>query len=629
MSEAPVATAIARFDDFEFDFESSELRKSGTPIRLQEQPAKILAILLQNSGRIITRDELRQAIWPAGTFVDFDHSLNTAIAKLRTALGDTAEAPRYVETVARHGYRFVGEVTHVEATPANGVALGPDEVTAAERGQVSRRAGLQRALTVGAAVVLLVVVAALLLRGNRESPAPPTPDLRTGPAPQRTIAVLPIANDDAESQYVSDGITVGMIDELSTSPALRVTALSSSMRYRDSKADPATIGRELGVSTIVTGAFHKEDENIALRLEMIDTRDGSQRWAKNYVYPSERAANMKRRVVADVSLRLGITGTERIRRVPSPEAYDLYLQGRYLWHLRGRQNILRAIDLFEQAIAIDPEFALAWSGLGNAYGVLAGNSLVPGREEETQKKSAAAIEKALALDDTLAEAWTSRAASKGSYHWDFEGADRDYRRALELNPSYSSAHQWYGAFLMNIGRPVEARQEIDLALQLDPFSLPANMWVCWNRFSSRHYDEAIEHARRAQTTDPALRLGPCVVWSHAMKGDYEAAIRTVRNARPDDADALAAALQRDGTRGFWRRRAQQMNGYAYTEAACYALAGDRDEAFDSLERAYAARQSDVPGMYVDPRMDPLRADPRFEELARRVGLPQVKAVNTR
>jgi Tfp pilus assembly protein PilF len=416
---------------------------------------------------------------------------------------------------------------------------------------------------------------------------------------------------------------MGLIDELSTAPALKVTALTSTMRYRNSKADLPTIGRELGVSTFVTGTFRREGENVVLRLEMIDPRDGSQIWAKNYAYPSENAAAMRRRVVADVSLRLGIAGTDRVRRAPSPEAYDFYLQGRYLWHMRTRAHILRAIELFEQAIAIDPEFAQAWSGLGNAYGVLAGNDLVPGQEGETQKKAEAAIAKALALDDTLADAWASRAASKGSYNWDFEGAERDYQRAIQLNPSYSSAHQWYGAFLNNMGRSAEARREIDLALQLDPYSLPANMWVCWDRFVARQYDEAIAHARRARASDPVLRLGPCVVWSHAMKGDYEAVIATVRNAKPDNADALAAALQRDGVRGFWRQRTLQMNGHAYTEAACLALAGDRDEAFASLERAYTLRQSDVPGLYVDPRMDPLRSDPRFEALARRIGLPQV------
>lgn len=627
MSGAPVATATARFDDFEFDFESSELRKSGRRIRMQEQPARILAILLQNAGRIVTRDELRQSIWPAGTFVDFDHSLNTAIAKLRTALEDTADAPRYVETVARHGYRFVAHVTHFEATPANVVALSPAEMPVPEEGQVSRAAGLRRALIVGAAVVLVVVVAALLLRGDRESPAPPSPAPRV--APPRTIAVLPIANDDVESQYLSDGITMGLIDELSTSPALRVTALTSTMRYRSSNTDPATIGRELGVSTLVTGTFRNENDAAALRLEMIDTRDGSQIWAKNYAYPSVNAVNMRRRVLADVAMRLGITGTDRVRRPPSPEAWDLYLRGRFLWHVRTRQNLLSAIALFEQAIAIDPEFAQAWAGLGNAYGALAGNSLVPGQEEETEKKAEAAIARALALDDTLAEAWASRAAGKGSYRWDFAGADRDYRHAIQLNPSYASAHQWYAAFLTNTGRPVEARREIDLAWQLDPYSLPVNNFVCWNRFTARKYDEAIEHARQAQATDPALKLGQCVSWSYAMKGDFDGAIRTVRNSRPDFADALAFALHRGGPPEFWRQRVAHMNRHEYTEAACYALAGDRDKAFELLEQAYAVRQADIGWMYVDPRMDPLRGDPRFESLARRIGLPQVKASDAR
>jgi tetratricopeptide (TPR) repeat protein len=422
---------------------------------------------------------------------------------------------------------------------------------------------------------------------------------------------------------------MGLIDELSTSPALRVTALSSTMRYRGSKAALPTIGRELGVSTLVTGAFRRENDHAVLRLEMIATSGGSQIWAKNYNYPIESSVNMRRRVLADLSVRLGITGLDRVRRAPPPEAYDLYLQGHYLWRMRGRQNLLRAIDLFEKAIAIDPEFAQAWSGLGNAYGALVGNSLVPGQEEEIEKKAEAAITRALALDDTLAEAWASRAAGKLSYRWDFAGADRDFKRAIQLNPSYSSAHQWYSELLQVTGHPVEARREVNLAWQLDPFSLPVNMYVCWDRLDAREYDKAIDHALSARATDPTLRLGPCLSMSQAMKGDYEGAIQTVRNAWPHHADALAAALQRGGPREYWRQRVAHMNGAPYAEAVCYAMAGDRDEAFERLERAFAIRQSDLTLLYIDPRMDSLRGDPRFEALARRIGFPQVKAANAR
>lgn len=631
MSAPVVARKCCRFGPFELDIDNGELRKGGARLQLQDQPRKILGILLENAGRIVTRDELRAAIWPADTYVDFDHSLNTAIRKLRSALDDSADAPRYVETAARHGYRFVAHVEWADGTdpsavmncppaaagiaPDNGLPPTPEESTIRWR--------------LWAAIALLgIVVIGVTSRyagRSRESIAAPSPGPPAAASPVRTIAVLPIANANAKTEHVSDGLTRSLIDELSTSPSLRVTAPTSSFRYKGSSATAPTIGRELGVSTILTGSLEEESRDYHLRIELVDTRDGAEVWAMELVYPADNVETLRSRLLRDTALRLGISHADHGVHSPSPEAYDLYLRGRFLWDFRTRSNLLRAVELFEQAIAIDPEFAQAWSGLGNTYGVIVGNALIPGSEEELERKAEFAITRALALDGTLAEAWASRAAGKLSYHFDFQGSERDFKRAIQLNPSYASAHQWYSALLQNTGRSAEARREIDLAYQLDPFSVPVNSFVCWNRLLDRRYDEAIAHALRAQKADPRMHLRNCIMWCQLLQGDYDKAIETMRAYfSPTMADALDAALKAGSPPAFWRERAAKFPNDPYHRAVSYAFAGDRDQAFAELDEAYATHSSNIGMMYIDPRLDALRPDPRFEALALKIGFPQAK-----
>lgn len=607
---------IARFAAYEYSAETGELRRQGLRVPLQEQPARVLELLLRNSGRVVTRDELREALWPADTFVDFDHGLNTAVRKLRAALDDSADTPRCIETLAKRGYRFLLPVewsgpVSAPAHPSPSVAPpapapGPHPVATKPLKRI--------ALGASAGIALVALAAWALLRPSAAEPL------------HRAIAVLPIENADPGTAYVSEGIAEAIIDGLSTSPALRVTARTSSFRYRSSPVDLRAVGRELGVTAIVTGRLVEQGDEYRLRLELVDTSDGAQLWAKDFRQDTGAVDTLRARAVSALSLRLGVSSADRPREVRSAEAYDLYLRGRYHWNLRKREEQLRAVEYFERAVQLDPKFAPAWAGLANVYGTLVGSTMVPGREEETQLKSIAAAKRAIELDPKNAEAYASLAASKLSYYNDYTGAERDFQRAIALNPSIPAAHLWYGNLLTKIGRMDEARRETDIGWELDPFSHSPNSAQCFCRFMARRYDEAIDVARRAELRDPEMGPTPCLAWANLLKGDVPAAVEAVARMHPERADALAKAVEARGTEGLLRLELEHLPAeLEYQRAAIHAMLGERDAAFAELERSYTMHRAYTGFLWVDPRFDSIRDDPRFLDLALRLNLPQAKA----
>ncbi|MCM2317497.1 MAG: winged helix-turn-helix domain-containing protein [Thermoanaerobaculia bacterium] len=604
MSDAGSRGMLARFGGFELHVSSGELRKNGSRVRLQEQPARLLATLLERAGEVVTRDELRARLWPADTFVDFDHSLNTAVRKLRTALGDSADAPRFVETVARHGYRFVGAVDWADSALA-----------ATPRPRERRRTVW---LTL---VALIAAVAAGVAYTRRPSAALPRVD---------SVAVLPFTVTDTASDYLGDGLAESLIDGLATSPDLRVAPRSLSFRYDGKRLDPVAVGKELGVSAVVTGSLTSlAPGEYELRTELIGVGDGAHLWAKQYHVSPADLGLLRRQLAFDVGYRLGVTrADDEDQRKASSPAWDRYLRGRYLWHLRGRDNVLRAAEYFERAVELDPEFALGYAGLALAYGTVAGNHYIPDSTAVMQAKAKAAADTALALDETLAEAYVSRAAANDAYYWDFGAAERDFRRAIELKPGLATAHQWYGSHLNKVGRFAEARREIELAYALEPFSLASLAQLSGIRMAERRYDEAIDLNLRMAKVDPALVNYGVLFTCQALAGRFEDAIATMRGAPklldPADADPLEAAYRHGGPTAFWRKRAEQLpESNPYGVAACYSMAGERDKAFAHLDKAFHLQKSDVAWFYGNPMFDNIRSDPRFDELARRIGLPQV------
>jgi TolB-like protein/DNA-binding winged helix-turn-helix (wHTH) protein/lipoprotein NlpI len=600
MDHSSRTTRIARFGPFELDSRSGELRRSGSRVRLQEQPVRLLMLLLERAGEVVTRDELRDRLWGSDTFVDFDQGLNAAIRKLRTAVDDSAEAPRFIETLARHGYRFIAPVEWV----------GGD--------QPRRRV---RWIVATAALLSLAAVAGLLWRQLRSLPRSASP----APVAIHSIAVLPFATGDKESEYLGEGLAEGLIDELSTWPEMHVISRSSSFRFKGKSDDPRSIGRQLNVGAVLSGNLQRTPVEYQLHAELTDSRDGSELWSRQYRTRIANLLDLQRHVAADIALRLGFTRADapRLGRKTSP-AYDLYLRGRYL---EKQADFLRASSYFEEAVRVDPSFALGYAGLGSAYGRVAGNSLIPGSEREFRRKSHEALNRALALDPTIAEAYASRAATESTFDWDFPAAERDFRRAIELKPTHAEAHEWYSIHLYRTGRFAESRHEINLAYQLEPYSVANRSYICWNRLVNRQYAEAIAFCRQSADVDAKLVNRSCLTWCQLLAGDYEGAIATIRIIGPANADELAEALRGGGREALWKKRIEQYErtNSNYYVAACYSALGDRDHAFAFLDRAFEQRSPLIAEFYVDPRLDSLRSDPRFEELARRIGLPQVRA----
>jgi TolB-like protein/DNA-binding winged helix-turn-helix (wHTH) protein/Flp pilus assembly protein TadD len=618
-ASSAAAPGLARFGSFELSCHAGgELRRGGVRIKLQELPLRLLTVLLEAAGAVVTRDELRQRLWPADTYVDFDHSLNTAIRKLRTALDDSAETPRFIETVARHGYRFIAPVEWV--IPAASAAP-------------PRRASphLRRRVWIAAAAIALLLAAGAMLYRSRSTFAP---------TPIRAVAVLPVANSDKTLEYLSDGLTEVLINSLSELRDLRVMARTTVFHFKGKPLDPKRIGRDLDVPAVIVGTLQQSANQIRIQVELIDVSDGAQIWGKQYSGGRTALVALQRQIIDDVTrqLRPGLTESERPRLAytvaTNADAYDLYLKGLHAWNKRGKKDLLLAIDYFNRALALDPQFVLGYAGLANAYGVMVGNGHIA--PAEGQVKAAAAAEKALSHDATLAEAWTSRAAAKSNYHRDFAGAERDFRRAVELNPSYATGHQWYAGHLWNMGRFAEARREIELAYKLDPLSPPINWDFCHTYYLERRFEEAIACSRRAEELDPRFYSLGTVTFSFVAQNKYDELIseltRPNSSVSRDHANAIAAAFKADGPRGFHEKQLElQMKRRAAGEyvspvriARLYARLGQADEAFRWLDLAYQERSSALTSFYTSPAFDSIRSDPRFDQLARRIGMPQVR-----
>ena len=449
----------------------------------------------------------------------------------------------------------------------------------------------------------------------------------------QAIAVLPLVTDPRES-YVAEGLTQSLINDLSQLDGVRVMAWTTVSRYAGQASNPRRVGTDLDVRAVVNGTLTRQGDQVRVAIELIDTNDGTQIWGRRYERSSAELSLLQREIASDLGRRVsGVAVAQQRAQTASPEAYDLYLRGLYLMHRRTRADLTKAAEQFEAAIARDPEFALAYAGLANANGLQAGNGYVP--PAEATIKSKAEAEKALALDDTVAEAWASLAAGKSNYFWDFEGAERDFRRAIELNPGYASAHQWYASHLWSMGRYDEARSEMTLALKLDPLSRPTTGAKAAQLYYERRYDDAIRFVQRMGEIDPNLANHSVVVRCYLVQRKYDDAAREARrlyalgSLPPAILMELDAAMQRGGGRAFFEallalypRMSQVRYVPPLFPAGIHAALGNREETFAWLERAYQERS--VIDFYEDPIFDSVRSDPRFAALAKSVGLPQAR-----
>ena len=624
MQESRPSPHGVRFGVFEADLRASELRKHGLKVKLHGRPFQILALLLERPGEAITREELREKLWPADTFVDFDHGLNNAVNKLRDALGDSADNPRFVETLPRHGYRFIALVGKLDGAPA---AVGPHP-TPTQREASTMLRGRRGRLVVFALVA--VVAMGAYFAWQRLWPQ------TAAPGEKIMLAVLPFENlsGDPEQDYLSDGLTEEMIAQLGRlSPQqLRVIARTSAMKYKDSAMGIDEIGRNLGVDFIVEGSVRQEGERVRITAKLIQVSDQTQLWSEDYNRDLsdilKLQSDVARAIAREVRLELPREAQTRLAgtRTVNPEAYQAYLKGRYYSNMAREWSSKKAVGYFEQAIEIDPNFALAYAALGRTAAYL-------NPTEKYMPKARAAALQALDLDSTLAEAHTALGRIQTYWVWDWVRAERFFQRGIELDPANAAAHQEYARYLTAMGRFDEAIAECKRALELDPVSrgIATALGRIFHR--ARRYDQAIEWYEKAVEIDPYYYYAHLFMgFTYEAKGMYEQAREKFERAVGlGGENSLAIPLVHGYAAGGYKgsRMAsirsqlplvQEGKCRAHTLAMAYAGVGRTDEALDMLEKAYADRDTGMPFLRVEPVFDPIRSDPRFPSLLRRMNL---------
>jgi len=624
MSKAdPISRQLIRFGIFELDPHAGELRRNGARVKLQEQPLQILQALLQNPGRVVSREDLHKRIWPAGTFVDFDRGLYSALARLRGALSDSAESPRFIETLPRRGYRFIARVEAITSKPPEDASS-----TAVPRQSARRQVILALAsLALGTCLIL-----AFLLRSR----IPWNQRLTHAAAPIRSLAVLPLENlsGDAAQEYFADGMTDELITALAQLGNVRVISRSSVMRFKGAKTPLPQIAQELHVDAIVEGSVVRSGEHVRITAQLVDASADRHLWAQSYerdlrdvvVLQSEVA----RAIVREVSGRL--TPRQRARmdaaRPANPEAYVAYLKGRYFIHnQRSAEGARKSLEYSLQAVQIDPDWPMAYAGLADSYVSAGYLSALPPKEVLPRAKSTA--EKALQLDPDLSEAHVALGAVLENLDFDYTAAEREFKRAIEFSPSSSYAHQSYADYLANLGRANEAISEIRLAQQLDPMSFWVSRDVGRIFYEARRYDEALGALREAAEMNPN---SPVVYnwlsWTYDKKGMIPQSIEmdlkdeAVHGASEETLFKLRKAFEKSGQRGYLRRKIETTRDDPYVSGQINARLGNQDEAFRWLETAYERRSGFVALLKVDPELDNLHSDPRFQTLLHRMNLVQ-------
>jgi TolB-like protein/DNA-binding winged helix-turn-helix (wHTH) protein/Flp pilus assembly protein TadD len=634
--ETPPSRPTYRFGEFEFDPASGELHKDGAKVRLQEQPFQILTLLLKRPGEVVTREEVRQALWPGDTFVDFDVGLNSAIKRLRDALNDSADSPRFVETLPRRGYRFVAtvETSRVPAPPA--LEAPPRTASPPVEGEArAKRGGVRlRSWGVATAVAAAVLMSGLAATGKWRHLRGPLASV-----PIRSLAVLPFENltGDAEQDYFADGMTDSLITSLAQVHALRVISRTSVMQYRRANKALPRIAEELDVDAVVEGTVSRAGDRVRITAQLIQATTDRHLWAQSYEREARDVLSLQREVAAAIAqaVEVKLQPEEKVRMTRAaapvqPEAYEDYLKGRFYWSKRSPETSLKAVGYFQQAIARDPAYAPAYSGLSDTYRAFDVQGLAPPRE--CMPKAEEAARKALALDDTLAEAHASLAGVLYRYDWDWPGAEREFRLSLELEPSYAEGHRAYAVYLMTVRRHEEALAEARRARELSPLSLVINTELGMALVRLGRYDEALEQLHKTLEIDPKFaRAYQTMAFAYEGKGDWPRALE-VFEKRPGGGQGRSNAWL-GYAYGVTGRRKEALEILARTEklshehyvtpqsfAIIHLGLGDTEQAMAWLEKAYDERAFEVLG-FSGALFDRLSGDGRFQDLLRRMRLP--------
>jgi TolB-like protein/DNA-binding winged helix-turn-helix (wHTH) protein len=643
LPELPPASAndLIRFGAFEVDVRAGEVRKHGIRIKLQDQPFRVLQILLEHPGEVVTRAELQRQIWPSDTFVDFDRGLNNAVRRLREALGDSAETPRYIETLSKHGYRFFAAVEKRRKEVVNPLRVSNESpaLKAEERtgSRIASRAGFVVALSL---VVIASTLFALDVRGWRSKLA-----LMLHPPVIRSLAVLPLQNlsGDPAEEYFSDGMTDAVITDLAQIVSIKVISRTSMMRYKKTDKSLPEIARELNVDAIVEGAVQRSGDHVRISAQLIYGPSDKHLWARSYERELRDTLRLQTEVAQDIAdeVSASLTGSSRQHSVASYPldvlAYDEYLKGRsYTWRL-VKDDVVKGIEFLERSVQRDPNYAPAYVELSLAYHILAANNYAP--PSEMLPKAKVAAMKALALDPNLGEAHSALGLVEGAFEWHWADQEMELRRGVQLDPGSSGAHMWYAFHLAAMGKDVDARQEMTKALNLDPFSPYHHSMASYIYFVSREYDTAIREARRALEIDPVFAPGHANLASVlGAKGEFEEGFREwLRFLELNGDEELAQELQRAakklsgpgdpgqklgniGLRYYLKKSNSEYVG-TLTIASAYIDLGDKNKALEWLDRAAQEHSPSLLGFVVTPYCDLLRSETHFKELLQRMKLP--------
>ena len=632
--------AVLRFDSFEINLQSKELRKNGMRLRLSGQPFQVLAVLIEHAGEVVTREELHSKLWKVDTFVDFDHGLNNAVARIREVLDDSSGTPRYVETIPRLGYRFIAPL--VDARPIAPVPTiestitPPHEITDAGATDLvdfpaKKRFGTthSRVLLMGAVLIAGFAIGFVLNRSSIKT---------TGRRAITSLAVLPLKNlsGDPAQEYLADGMTEELIGRLSGIRDLRVISRTSVMRFKDTKLSAPEIAKMLQADALVEGSVLREGGRIRVHAQLIRAAADEHFWSETYDREIGDVLSLESEVAQSIAekVKVTITGQEHSMLVAarhvSPEVYENYLKGRFRTG-NTRAELEKSITYFEEAIRMDPTFAPAYVGLASTYDDLS-LILVGASPAEMRPKVLSTARKALELDPELAEAHVLL-ADVYQKRWQWRDAEAEYKRALELKPNDAAAHLGFAGWLVCQGRTEEAIAWARRARELDPFGI-AGIRFGWILFLTRHYDESIGELQSALAVHPEsaearFYLGFALIG----KGQPEIAIpdleRTVSltHRSPGSIGLLAAAYGYAGRRNEALRlisELKQRREQSYVPAGAFinpylALRG-YNEVFSWFERAYTEQSNILQFVKVHPFFDPIRGDPRFENLVHRVGL---------
>jgi TolB-like protein/DNA-binding winged helix-turn-helix (wHTH) protein len=637
-------SAIYRFGPYEVRTRSREIHNRGTKLKLRPQPFQVLQVLVQCAGDVVTREELRGELWSQETFVDFEHSLNTAIKELRSVLNDSASNPQYIQTVPKVGYRMIAPVA-VEEPPNRDESNSPKKAAGVEGSSgamIHPETSVQRSRRNGwllPVAIALLAVAGLtayyqwFLRRN----VPHAENRRL------MLAVLPFENltGDVTQDYFSDGLTEEMIAQLGRLDPqhLGVIARTSVMRYKQNHGEVGKIGTELGVQYVLEGSVRRDAGKVRISAQLIQLKDQSDIWSHEYDRELSNLLSLQseiaQAIAGQIQVALGETKHDQAKReaVTAPksyDAYDLYLKGLYFWNKRTPQSFSRAVEYFQESARKDPNYARAYAGLADSYAVMSGFSGFSPKELIPKARQAA--ERAVGLGDSLAEAHTARAVVAQNLDWDWNTAEREYRRAIELDSNYATAHHWYAEFLALMGRFDEASIQIEQARQLDPLSLiiAADRGVIL--YYAKQYDAAVIQFRAVLEMDPVFPRAQMVSSVYAEKGMYTEALFELNKWRSNENPwywgRLAYFSGRSGQgaeAGRALEKLQRLNHDHPVDPLVFAVAyigvADKERAFIWLEKSYAEHSISLTAVKVDPLFNPLRSDGRFESLLKRMNLP--------